>query len=78
MRTQFPELKTLRPEIMPRSGGAFGGRVVLSNPSAINRGIPAIPYCPVPDLLVSRDGATSARNADDPEEQVTMIDPVEY
>ena len=30
-------------ELMARSGSAFGAPVVLTNPSAINRGLPAVP-----------------------------------
>ena len=44
MRDQFPELKSLHGELMTRSGSAFGALVVLTNPSAINRGLPAVPF----------------------------------
>ena len=44
MRDQFPELKSLRGELMARSGSAFGAPVVLTNPSAINRDLSAGPF----------------------------------
>ena len=54
MRTRFPELKTTRPELMRRDR-AFGALAVLTNPSAINSGLPTVPHQPEAVLYVPRD-----------------------